>query len=119
MMATVQPINLLKFRGTNSSTFTGRPQGKSVREELGLDSLDLDEETYDVLIPRGTTSINSSFFLGLFFPSVKRLGFEKFKQKYNIIIEEESLNTRKPILRNLAEGERQAYNESQGETGLL
>lgn len=75
-------LNLSDFRGQNSSLFTGRPQGLQVRNVLDLDNKDLDNEKYLVLIPQGTTSINPSFFLGLFFNSIKKLGVSGFNEKY-------------------------------------
>lgn len=75
-------IDLSKYRGQSSTLFTGRPQGLQVRDELKLDYKDLDSNDYIFIIPKGTTSINPSFFLGLFFESIKKLGIEDFKKKY-------------------------------------
>ncbi|MCH6200409.1 hypothetical protein MMU07_12535 [Aquiflexum sp. LQ15W] len=75
-------IDLSKFRGHRSSLFTGRPQGVNARVELNLNNKDLDLNLYTIFIPKGTTSINPSFFLGLFYESIKKLGFESFENKY-------------------------------------
>lgn len=37
-----------EHRGTNSTTFTGRPQGKSVRGSLNLDQEDKDQEEVNI-----------------------------------------------------------------------
>ena len=58
-----------EHRGTNSTTFTGRPQGKSVRGSLNLDQEDKDQEEVNIEIPKDTTSFNPSFYLGLFYDS--------------------------------------------------
>jgi hypothetical protein len=108
-------FNLLTYRGTNSTTFTGRPQGIAVRKQLGLDELDINPEPVDFIIPRDTTSFNASFYLGLLYPSIKTLGFDAFKQKYHILFEDD---TPQSIKRQIAEGERQAQNEVSGLTGL-
>ena len=68
-----------------STSFSGRSEGREVRKEHELDKKDGDGCVYDVYIPRNTTSINPSFFLGLFYSSIKKLGMEKFKKKYNSI----------------------------------
>jgi hypothetical protein len=108
-------INLLNYRGQNSTTFTGRPQGLAVRKQLALDELDTDSEAVELVIPRDTTSFNASFYLGLLYPSIKKLGFDAFKDKYHITFEDE---TPRSIVTQLSEGERQAQNELQGLTGL-
>jgi hypothetical protein len=108
-------VNLLSFRGTNSTTFTGRPQGQDVRKKLELDARDADAEPVELVIPSDTTSFNASFYLGLLYPSIKALGFDAFKEKYHLVFED---NTPKSIVRQLSEGERQAKNELQGLTGL-
>lgn len=78
----MEEINLKEYRGNNSTMFTGRPQGEHVREKLGLDSLDKKNVKVCVIIPKGTTSFNPSFFLGLFYDSYSLLGEENFKDKY-------------------------------------
>jgi hypothetical protein len=108
-------FNLLTYRGMNSTTFTGRPQGMAVRKQLGLDELDTESDSVDLVIPRDTTSFNASFYLGLLFPSIKALGFSAFKEKYHIVFEE---TTPQSIAKQIAEGERQAKNEVSGLTGL-
>ncbi|MDT0687664.1 hypothetical protein [Autumnicola psychrophila] len=106
-------INLLpEHRGTKSSTFTGRPQGKQVREKLKLDTTDKDSNKYFINIPSNTISFNASFYLGLFFDSIEHLkGFKNFKDKYRFKILEENGLVKEGLMEDLKECERQAINE--------
>lgn len=106
-------------RGKGSTLFTGRPEGGKVRQELKLDKIDLDDNEYDVFLPSGTTSINASFFLGLFFTSIENLGsVEDFKKKYSINLSQIDDPIRPFIERNLNECFRKAENEMNDSTGL-
>lgn len=65
---------------------TGREDGKLARDRAKLDILD---DTgvgihIDVTANDDTYSISSSFFLGMFEPSIKKLGVAAFKEKYNL-----------------------------------
>lgn len=58
--------------------FTGRARGEAIRAKSGLDKKPMDEPV-EVVIPEGTYAITSSFFLGLFGPSIRAAGsHEKF-----------------------------------------
>lgn len=106
-------------RGNGSYTFTGRPQGNEVREELGFNKFDFDKNKYQVTIPNETISFNPSFYLGLFFWSVKNLnGFDAFKEKYDIVLLEEELELKELLLEDFDECERQSKNEFKGKTGI-
>lgn len=112
-------LELLKYRGNNSTVFTGRPEGKLAREDLKLNEMDLDGLIYSVIIPKGTTAFNSSFFLGLFFDSIKALNsIEKFYEKYIFVIEEQDEEWIEILQRNLAECRRKATNEFNRSTGI-
>lgn len=113
-------INLTQeHRGRDSTTFTGRPQGKSVRDTLHISKMDLDNEKYIVSIPSGTTSFNPSFYLGLFFESIKALkGVDNFKKKYTLKILDDNKKIIGNLEINIAECERQARNEYEGKTGI-
>lgn len=116
----METINLtIEHRGRNSTTFTGRPQGQSVRESLFLSNFDRDNVTRLVTIPCGTTSFNPSFYLGLFFDSISFLkGVDNFKKHYIIEILDGNLKIKKNLELNIAECERQARNEYVGKTGI-
>jgi hypothetical protein len=108
-----------EHRGVESNTFTGRPQGKQVREQLDLSDKDCDDKTYDVFIPKNTISFNASFYLGLFYESIKFLkGTENFHQKYKIVYLEVNDIVRKGLEDDISECRRQAKNEFLNKTGL-
>ncbi|MFT4171794.1 MAG: hypothetical protein QM639_04490 [Rhodocyclaceae bacterium] len=70
-MAEVMKIDLGNYEGP---LFTGRPRGKAIREKLELDKLDDGVNTFVVDVPQSAFSVTSSFFLGLFGPSVIKAG---------------------------------------------
>ena len=80
----MKTIKLTKtHRGLNSTMFIGRIQGNRLREELNLNQCDKDNEEYEILIPEGTTSFSTSFFISLFYESIRYLGgIENFHKKY-------------------------------------
>lgn len=73
--------------GPGSTSFSGRPEGEKVRKELKIAVKDDDNNDYIITMPEDTTSFNPSFYLGLLFESIKKMGMEKFKKKYIISIE--------------------------------
>lgn len=79
-----EEIKLLKEHrgGVNSTSFTGRTEGKDVRKKLNLDECDESDKQYVVTMPSDTTSFNPSFFLGLFYDSMRRLTWDGFNMKY-------------------------------------
>ena len=83
-----QIILTKEHREDNSQeiSFAGREEGKMVREKLALTLKDYDEYRYEIIIPEDTTSFEPSFYLGLLFGSVKKLGWDKFAQKYRLYI---------------------------------
>ncbi len=103
-------INLSKYKSSKSSLYTGRPQGESARKELDLDKVDQTEGKVSVKIPANTSSINPSFFLGLFFPSIKTLGLEAFEKKYCFILEDENPNIRNILRSHIEDALRNAKN---------
>ncbi|WP_296378156.1 hypothetical protein [Winogradskyella sp.] len=92
-------IDLMPYRGNKSTSLTGRPQGKDVRTELKLDLIEKDYSGIRVMIPLGTTSFNPSFFLGLFYPSIKSLGdIDSFKTKFSFSFNENESEILKEII---------------------
>jgi len=65
-----------------SKVFTGRDRGKSVREKSKLDRIEQDNNSVEIIIPNNIYSINPSFFEELFVNVVKKLGKEKFLEKF-------------------------------------
>jgi hypothetical protein len=76
---------IIDFKTLGGPVYSGRPRGAALRERLDLDNLDEDQSAVvNVSVPDSTYSMTSSFFLGLFGPSVARAGTrEKFFGKYN------------------------------------
>lgn len=82
-------IDLTNFRGIQSTSFSGRDQGKDVRIDLNLNDIEKKYSHIIVKIPLGTTSFNPSFFLGLFYESIKKLGaIDKFRSKFKFEFDE-------------------------------
>ena len=75
-------IDLHKYRTGGSRVFSGREYGSDLRNRLDLEAEDNSAESVNVIIPEETLSLNSSFFLGLFGPSVRKLGEVGFRTKY-------------------------------------
>lgn len=76
-------IDFSKYPGP---VYTGRSRGEALRGEQKLDEIDKCDRLVIVEIPRSTYSLTSSFFLGMFGPSVVCAGsqkafFEKFEFK--------------------------------------
>ncbi len=88
-------IDLTPYRGRKkrSTAFMGRVQGETVRSVLKLENLEKEYKQIEIKIPLGTTSFNPSFFLGLFYDSIKKFGtIEKFQEKYLFSFDENESN---------------------------
>ena len=66
--------NLIDFGRIEGPVYTGRDRGASLRRDLDVDAMDSTNAPVEVRIPKSTYTISSSFFLGLFGPSVVRAG---------------------------------------------
>lgn len=75
-------IDLNNCKRKNVKVLSGRDVGIDFRKKFKLDDIDMNKESVEVIVPEDLYSINSSFFLGLFGPSVRHLGEEGFKKKY-------------------------------------
>jgi len=103
-----------EWRGTKSTTFTGRPQGEQVRDEkVLLDEKDLDSHNYEVVIPNDTTAFNSSFYLGLFFPSIEKFKtLVNFDNKYLVVFEDGmDEKVKEKLNEDIEDSRRQAMND--------
>lgn len=75
---------MIDFKDIEGPVYTGRSRGEQLRKELKLDTADAAGEMIEVDIPEGTYTISSSFFLGLFGPSVVKAGSrEAFYSRYH------------------------------------
>ena len=75
-------IDLNIFRSGNSRVFAGRDRGAAVRLRA---SVEPDEDDVQVVIPDDVIVLNTSFFLGLFGDTIRRLGASGFRQKYHFL----------------------------------
>ena len=62
--------NTIEFSGLGGPVYAGRSKGERARDLLGLARMDKEPAVVKINIPDDTYSLNSSFFLGLFGPSV-------------------------------------------------
>lgn len=65
----------------NQRILSGKVPGQEQRELLGLDKIDVSEDTVVVRIP--VKVVTSSFCLGMFGHSVLKLGLDGFLRKYH------------------------------------
>lgn len=96
---------------SQETSFAGREKGQRVREDLSLNQKDYDEYRYEIIMPEDTMSFESSFYLGLLFDSVKKLGWDKFAQKYRFNLDNLADSQRGVIRAGLDECEKQAKKE--------
>jgi hypothetical protein len=75
-------IDLDQYRTPGIRVYAGRERGARVRADALLDQFDKDGEEVTVKIPEDSFSVNSSFFLGMFGPSIRLLKEEKFRERY-------------------------------------
>ena len=61
---------------------SGREYGKDLRATHNLDKVDQTNEIVNIVIPDRIYSVNASFFLGLFGPSVRALTEDGFRKRY-------------------------------------
>lgn len=63
--------------------YTGRQKGEALRSELLLDQKEAAADVVEVVIPTSAYTVSSSFFLGLFGPSVLKCGsVDSFERKF-------------------------------------
>lgn len=95
---TVCRIDLSNYKRKESKMFSGRNNGKDARKRSKIEIKE--EECKEIIIdvPSDTMSINSSFFLGMFGISVRKLGDSAFREKYKFKTDNQS------IITNIEEG---------------
>lgn len=82
-------INLQDKISNGSIILSGRDKGEVLREKLNLDQLEQDDDEVIIIVPESIVSFNSSYFLGLFTPSIKKYkSREKFLEKYKFECDE-------------------------------
>ena len=74
----------LDFSRIQGPVYTGRSRGEALRAKYALDAQDESDQPVEVIIPDETYTVSSSFFLGMFGPSVVKAGsVENFRRKYH------------------------------------
>ena len=111
-------FDLLTFRGPSSTVFTGRPQGEVAREQLNLDQLDKLDIEIKFRVPKDTTTITPSFYLGLLFDSINKIGFDNYRSKYIFDFGDMDAERKEILTKDIIEGERNAVNTVKGKRGL-
>jgi hypothetical protein len=111
-------FNLRAYRPPQSFAFIGRAQGEHARKDLGLDALDITDEAVELLIPKDTTSFNPSFFLGMLYDSISKLGILNFRKKYNFVYETDNAILQEILRKNIEDGIRNAGNSMNNRSGL-
>lgn len=77
-------VDLGQFRDKDVHVYSGRERGRVVRQSARLDELDQDPSIDQVIIrvPKDTWDVASSFWLGMFGDSVRKLRGEAFRSRY-------------------------------------
>ena len=75
-------IDLALYRTPGVRVFAGRDRGREVRAAAELDRLDQSSDTVEIVVPGDVFSVNSSFFLAMFGPSIRHLREPGFRHKY-------------------------------------
>lgn len=75
-------INLSIINEKQYKVLSGVELGETARNYFKLDEEDNNNETVTIEIPDDVYSVNSSFFSGAFQKSIRKLGEEKFREKY-------------------------------------
>jgi hypothetical protein len=75
----------IDFKGITGPVYVGRSRGEAIRSRLKIDEMDDGEDRVTVSIPGATLTVSSSFFLGMFGPSIIKLGNkDAFYRHYEI-----------------------------------
>lgn len=78
----MKKLDLSTINGKQYKVLSGVDLGEIARNSFGLDEEDEKAEVITIEIPEQVYSVNSSFFSGVFQKSLKKLGEEKFREKY-------------------------------------
>ncbi len=101
----MKKFELSNFKKDSSKVFSGRSEGQTLREKLRLDEFDKSEEKVSLIFPDDTISVNSSYFLGAFGPSIRTLGEIEFRNKFEFRYPEH-------LKRNIEDGIKRALKSS-------
>ena len=88
-------IELKRYLLSDSNYLSGNLGGKEARKDLELDKFDKNNGHMTIFISEEIIGIGFSFFLGLFSPSIKKLGEKKFRKRF--IFDYENIQTEKLV----------------------
>ena len=89
----------------NRKVLAGRDSGEELNRILNLNDIEKKYKRILIKIPNYVYSFNSSFFLGMFGETVKKLGRDKFKDKYIFETNNDSVRA------NIEDGINEALND--------
>jgi hypothetical protein len=76
-------IDLERYRDGGVRVFAGRSRGRVVRQAAKLDELEaIENAAVEIHIPDDVYSVTSSFFLGMFGDSIRKLSEAGFRRVY-------------------------------------
>lgn len=82
-MSTINPVSI-DLSIFNGPVYAGRARGEKARQLVKLDQIDESATSVEVTVPESTYSVTSSFFLGMFGPSVVKAGSrEEFVKRFH------------------------------------
>ncbi|MBA2293130.1 MAG: hypothetical protein H0W15_11830 [Gemmatimonadales bacterium] len=84
-MTNERTIELLAYMTDGAHALVGRKRGELVRKANKLDDLDDTTDTIVVTVAQDIWSVNSSFFLGMFGNSIRKLGEAAFRRRYRFV----------------------------------
>ena len=87
MPDSISTIDLTRYHSRGVRLMSGRDRGVAVRKSADLDVLDAaltatPGSTVTVQIPAEVIFVSSSFYLGLFGPSIRRFGAQEFEERF-------------------------------------
>lgn len=82
-----QTINLADARGdAQNMVLAGREEGRHARDTVfRLEALESEAGVIEVHVPEDLFAVTSSWFLGAFSPSIRKLGKQGFRAKYHFL----------------------------------
>ena len=80
----MRTIDLNDFRQKGIGVISGHSKGEWARAQANLDKEDSNDQSVLIKVPDDVLIVNSSFFLGMFAPSISTLGVDSFNNKYDI-----------------------------------
>ncbi len=75
-------IYMKEFLEEGSKALAGRNMGEIKRKLINLEDLEKQNEIIEIIFPDDLLSLNTSFFLGFFTPSIRLLKKDGFLKKY-------------------------------------